>query len=328
MKPAIFVALITLAAVPAQADVVRAVSTHILPGFARFVQATFALEAAAKSDCRAVHVQPAYQAAFDAWMPVADLRIGPSETGALSIAFWPDDRSFTPRTLSDLIAGEDPVGLDPVAYADVSIAARGVFALEMLLYDPAFSGYGPQDYTCALVQTVAEDLARQAATLERGWSDGFAATLTSAGAADNATYLSEDEAIRAVYTQLLAGLEFTADSRLGRPMGTFERPRPRQAEAWRSGRSLRNVLLAVEAAQALAHGLSDSELPQTDAATDRVRRAADEITEPAFQDVEDPQARLRIEVLQQAVRALRTAIDAEIGTPLGIAAGFNSQDGD
>ncbi|MCB1403259.1 MAG: signal peptidase, partial [Rhodobacteraceae bacterium] len=71
--------------------------------------------------------------------------IGPSETGALSIAFWPDDRGFTARTLAGLIAAEDPIAGDPAGYGEVSIAARGLFALEMLLYDPAFDGYGPDD---------------------------------------------------------------------------------------------------------------------------------------------------------------------------------------
>jgi predicted lipoprotein len=111
-------------------------------------------------------------------------------------------------------------------------------------------------------------------------------------------------------------------------MGTFERPRPKQAEAWRSGRSLRNVVLAVEADQRLAHELVDVGLPQTDAAVDSVLSAAEHIVDPAFQDVEDPQARLRVEVLQQAVRATLGAIEIEIGTALDLAPGFNSQDGD
>ena len=94
-------------------------------------------------------------------MPISDLRIGPSETGALSVGFWPDPRGFTQRALSGLIADKDPIAQDPDAYADVSIAARGLFALDMLLYDPAFSDYTTQSYTCALVTTIAVDLASQ-----------------------------------------------------------------------------------------------------------------------------------------------------------------------
>lgn len=313
---------------PALADVDTALDRHILPALDDFATAAERLDRAAADDCVPATVIPAFHAAFDAWMPLADLRLGPSETGALGIAFWPDTRGFTRRTLAQFIAGEDPVAFDPEAYDEVSIAARGFFALEMLLFDPAFSDYGPGGYRCALVRAIATDLAEQAEALTLAWRDGFAATLRSAGAPGNATYLDSGEALRALYTQLLAGLEFTADQRLGRPMGTFEHPRPTRAEAWRSGRSLRNVLLAVDAAQALAHAQADGDLPQTDAAAARIHTLAERISDPGFQDVTDPQERLHVEVLQQAVRALRAAIEAEIGAPMGIAPGFNSQDGD
>ncbi|MCB1397168.1 MAG: imelysin family protein [Rhodobacter sp.] len=318
---------LTLVASPALADVPNALTTHLLPGFHAFSTASTALAASARQDCRAEAVQPAYQAAFDAWMAVGDLRIGPSEQGALSIAFWPDDRGFTGRTLSRMIAASDPAVNDPATFAEVSIAARGFFALDMLLYDPAFA-YEPGSYPCTLVQAVAEDLAAQAEALETTWAGKFTEALTNPGAPDNALYLTEEEALRAVYTQLLAGLEMTADSRLGRPMGSFERPRPRLAEAWRSGRSLRNVVLSVEAAQALAHALADWDLPQTDAAVAQVHFAAGNIDDGSFQDVTDAVHRLHLEALQQAVRAVRAALEIEIGERLGIAPGFNSQDGD
>ncbi|MDT8854913.1 imelysin family protein [Paracoccaceae bacterium Fryx2] len=217
MKRVLLPAMITLCAATAvSADVNEVVSAQILPGFARFADAAMLLEAAARSDCRPAQVRPAFQTAFDAWTQVADMRIGPSETAALSIAFWPDDRGFTQRALSALTANEDPIARDPVAFADISIAARGLFALEMLLYDPAFSEYGLQDYTCELVRTAAADLSRQATDLERAWSDGFARTLITAGAADNATYLSGDEATGVLYTQILAGLQMM---RISRRMG-------------------------------------------------------------------------------------------------------------
>jgi hypothetical protein len=69
-------------------------------------------------------------------------------------------------------------------------------------------------------------------------------------------------------------------------------------------------------------------LPRSDAALAQVRAAAGRITDPAFQDIEDPQARFRVEILQQAVKALKDAVEAEIGGTLGVTAGFNAQDGD
>ena len=83
-----------------------------------------------------------------------------------------------------------------------------------------------------------------------------------------------------------------------------------------------------EGAHALATALADWPLPETDAAHARVREAAARITDPAFQDVTDPQARIRIEALQRAVRDLSEAIEVEIAQRFGITPGFNAQDGD
>mgnify|MGYP000648613892 FL=1 len=86
-----------LFAAPAAAGVPEALDRHILPGFDRFVQETGALARTAEEDCTAGTVAPAYHAAFDSWMPLAEVKIGPSDTGALSVLFWPDDRGFTPK---------------------------------------------------------------------------------------------------------------------------------------------------------------------------------------------------------------------------------------
>jgi len=321
-------ALTLACAAPALSDVDQAVARHILPGLAGFAQTSSELARVAAQDCRVEAVAPAYHAAFDAWMSVGDIRIGPSETGAISVVFWPDDRGFTPRGLARLIANDDAIVDDPDEFLHLSIAARGFFALDMVLFDPSFSTYAQGDYTCRLVQAISVDLDRQASNLREAWTTDFAPILTTAGAEGNATFLTEDEAMSTVYTQLLASLELTADVRLARPMGSFERPRPKLAEARRSGRSLRNAMLSVEAVFDLAHLLHGGPMPRTDRAMEQVRFAASHIEDPAFQDVETPQARLRVEALQQAVRGLRDALEVEIGTELGIVPGFNANDGD
>lgn len=315
-------------AAPADAGVPEVLDRLVQPGFARFVETTRALAQTARADCRAEAVLPAYHASFDAWMVLADLRLGPLETGALGVAFWPDLRGFIARTLGAMIAAEDPVVQDPAAFAQISIAARGLFALDMMLADPALSGYGAGSYSCVLVQALADDLATQAEALSTGWHEAFAPLLRAPGSPANSTYLTGAEAQRAVYTQIISGLEFTADNRLGRPLGTFERPRPNLAEARRSGRPLRNVLLSAQTAVALAQALAGQALPKTEAALARVQGAAAPIKAADFSDIDTPGARLKLEILQQEIRALKGAIIAEVGMPLGISPGFNAQDGD
>lgn len=316
----------------AQADVEEVLNEVLLPSFAAFEQTSAALNTAAQTDCTAATLHAPFQAAYDAWMPVATLRIGPSEIGALSISFWPDTRGAIPKTLAKLIADQDHIVEDPAAYAQVSIAARGLTALEFMLYDQNLSGYDTDSYSCALTRALAKDLALQAQALHSAWEEDFATVLRTAGAPDNATYLDRSEAQRALFTQILAGLEFSADARLARPMGSFERPRPKRAESWRAGRSVRNISLALDAAQsqaaALAAGHLPPELPQTTEAFDVARQALSKLQDPALQDIGNPDARFRAEVLQQALRAVQVALANEIGVGLGIAAGFNALDGD
>ncbi|MAY85838.1 MAG: signal peptidase [Pseudooceanicola sp.] len=312
---------------PAHADVADVVDSHILPALADFADATAQLDSAAQADCTAKALRPAYQTAFDAWGPLADLRIGPSENGVLSVVFWPDARGFTPKALRQMLSSDDADMLTPEAFSDASIAVRGLMALDMMLYDPAFADYGAQDRACALVQTISADLARQAVALDTDWQ-AFAPKLRNPGGDGNAQFQDDSEAVRAVYTQITASLEFTADTRLGGPLGTFDRPRPRRAEAWRSHRSLPNVLNVARAAHAMAQALADHPLPGTDEALEAVERAGAHISDPGFKDITNPQARLKVEVLQQAVRALKLAITTEVGAELGISAGFNAQDGD
>lgn len=319
--------VLALVATPAVADVEEAVQGYILPGMADFAEKTAVLAQAAGENCTADALRPFYSAAWDAWATIADLRLGPSEAGALTIAYWPDERGAGAKTLRSLLTQEGPAGRDPVAYAEVSAAARGFPALDLLLGDPEFSTYASGSYACDLVRTITADLAAQGEGLAEGWHIE-AAALTTAGAPDNASYLSDDEAFQALYTQILSGLEFTADSRLGRPLGESDHPRPTRAEFWRSGRPLPNAQASVEGAVRLAGLLSGGLLPASEEALDQVRRAAAAIDDPTFQDVEDRTARLKLEILQQRVRALLDAVEAEVGSPRGLQPGFNSRDGD
>lgn len=327
---AVLAAALTLLATNAIADTDAVIRDHILPAEAAFAAETAALAESAQADCAATALRGTYQAAFDAWLAVSHLRLGPVEEAgrAQAIAFWPDSRGLTEKTLRRLIADEDPVVADRAAFREVSIAARGFFALDRMVYDSEFNGYAAGSYSCALVQAITADLAAMAAETDAGWRDGFAETLRTAGRAGNATYLSDREATQALFTALTSALEFDADQRLGQPMGTFEKPRPNRAEAWRSGRPLRNVTRSLEALRQMATLMTDPPPEATLAAFDKALAVASGLDDPLFAGVATPQGRLRVEVLQQQIRAVRQAAVEEIGPRLGVAAGFNSADGD
>ncbi|EKE45059.1 putative signal peptide protein [Oceaniovalibus guishaninsula JLT2003] len=319
---------LAIAAGSVAAGVEQAIDDQILPGYAAFSDATAALRQTAMNDCTAAAIRPDWNGAMDAWLGVGHLRFGPAEAEgrATAIAFWPDTRGATARTLADLLIARDPVIDTPEGTATLSVAARGLYALELLLYDPQFDDNGA--YGCALLRALTTDLAAMAASIEDEWQNGYADALRHAGDPGNDVFLSEREARQTLFTALLTGLEFIADQRLGRPMGTFERPRPARAESWRAGRSQRNVILSLRALSGLADALADSGTPRTDAAFSRAMDLADTLDDPVFGAVVDPTGRLRVEVLQQAVRDARETALMELGPALGVSAGFNSADGD
>ena len=91
---------------------------------------------------------------------------------------------------------------------------------------------------------------------------------------------------------------------------------------------MRNVSVALDALQPLARALKGGDVPATDAAFAAVRAAIEAVPDPTLQDIDDPQAWLKAEIVQQRLRSLHDTVVAEVGGALGIEAGFNSLDGD
>ncbi|MFC7705597.1 imelysin family protein [Plastorhodobacter daqingensis] len=313
-------ALALVPATPAAADVPRALDTVLLPSIARFAEAAQALERGAATDCSRTAVLPLYHAARDAWGSIGDIRLGPTEAAALTIAFWPDDRGSGMRALRAAL-----VELPPDA-SILPASARGFPALDLMLGDPGLT-YGIGEPGCMLVSTLTTDLAAQAEALQGAWAD-YARLLRYPGGPGNTAYLDETEALRALMTQALAAIEVTATARLGRPLGEPGRPRPARAEAWRTERSLPNVLASLRSAVAIARALAVTPLPRTESALAAVERAATAIRDPGLQDIADRNAQFRLEVLQQRVTDLHAAMVSELGGSLGLAPGFNALDGD
>lgn len=309
----------------------RALDGQILPGFDALAAETAALSAAVGDCSDPDAIRAGYDRAFDARMGVSHIRFGPLEEGetGFAIAFWPDTRGATLRSLGALQAAQDPVVDDPAAFARVSIAARGLFALDLLLAEGAAPA--PGGYDCRLLGAVAADLAATAARADGRWRDPYAGYVVAPGP-ENPIFLKPEDVTRALYTAMVTGLEATAGLRYGRPLGTFQAPQPRRAEAWRTGRSDRNALLSVEAARRLYElafapelGLQAQRHVESafDLALHEIRAA-----EPMVAALETTGGRLRVEAARQGVEKLIAALDAAVGPALGVAGGFNSMDGD
>ncbi|WP_316858493.1 imelysin family protein [uncultured Cohaesibacter sp.] len=308
-------------------DMEKIVKSHILPGLEDLARTAEDLAQSVAQTCpdNPDAVKEAYGKAFDAWVRVSHLRFGPSETDdrAYALAFWPDTKGFTPKTLQRLLQDRDPAIESVDGFKAVSIAARGFYPLEFLLYDPQFVEH-PSPNRCQLMRVMTQDIAANALAIRDDWKDGYGSRLISA---DNETYRSHEEAIRQVYTALTTALLFTSDTRLGRPMGSFTKPRPARAEARRSGRSLRHVILSLEANRELASLLSQGD-EDIDQGFERAIRIANELDDPDLSGVATIQGRIRAEALQGAISFVNDLLAEYLAPRLGITAGFNALDGD
>lgn len=306
--------------IPALADTAAVVTDHARPGYAAFNKA--AQRMADLDTCDAEALRPAFQATYDAWMGVEHLHLGPAEADgrSLAILFWPDPKGTGAKAQAALLSA-DPSMLSPESMGQQSVAARGLSGLERLLYPAKALPTDP----CPLIQITIDDLARQAEVLAVEWGP-FGDLLLAAGQPGNSRFLKPDEATQALFTQLATGLEFVADRRIGRPLGTFDKPRPDLAQGHASDRALANITLSLQALRALAAKLSQ-ESTRTLAAFDNAISLSQAI-DPDIDRITDPQAWLKLEILQQAVRATRDTAVAELGPALGVELGFNSQDGD
>ena len=327
MLRALMISLIL--ATPARADFPETVRQHILPGYAALATATDALALRAAETCNAVALRPAFHAAFDAWVGVQHLRFGPVEEDGLGLAiqFWPDPKGSGAKSQRALLLG-DPAALAPGNFADQSVAARGLSGLERLLYPAGpFAGDIASVDPCPLIRATASDLARVATQINADWISRYGPLLLTAGDPGNTTFLTRPEVRQVLFTQIIAALEFLQDQRLARPLGTFDKPRPERAESVASGRSLRNLQLSLAALRAMVETLTP-DVPRTMAAFDLAQDLASTLDDPVFADVATPQGRLRVEILQQAVTALRDTALAELGPELNVGIGFNAADGD
>ena len=321
LVPLVF-ALACLAA-EAAADARAAVEGHVLPRIEALATAAAGLSDAAGASCAPDALRPAFAEAADAWAAASHLTLGPGEEGGRfrAISFWPDDKDAAGRGLR-LLRAQGPGAWTLEGIARASVAARGLTALERLIEE------GDPEADCPLVRALAADLAATTAAVRDGWTgpDGFARMIETAGAPGNARFLSEGEASAALYTALMTGLEFDADQRLKRPLGTFDRPRPQRAEMRRSGRSLANLSASLASLREFAGLLADA--PRTGAALAHAEELAARLDDPALAGVADPQGRIRVEALYTAVEEAKDVAATEIGTALGVPAGFNSLDGD
>lgn len=301
--------------------------------FGAFVTETQALTDVAKAYCGGTADEAAFKQQFHdtwmAWAPLDSYQFGPIETqgAALTVNFWPDKKNFVGRALRDLLKKPAEEQSDPAVVASLSVGAQGLPAIEMLTYTDGVE-------TCPAVIGVAGNLHRIAVELHDGWfAEGGWADLARAAGPDNPVYLEPSEFTKVVYTALDFGLTRIADTRLGRPLGTYERSNPTQAEAWRSGLSNDIIVAQLKGIEdvvrfGFAGDIAENNRSWIYTVFEQTEGRVYSIGMPISEAVADPMSRIRVEGLQSKVQYLQSEMDQEIGPNLGVETGFSAADGD
>ena len=300
--------------------------------FGAFQTATDDLQAAAKAYCagksdRAAYLK-AFEAAWLAWAPLDSYQFGPMEqaSGALRANFWPDKKDFVGRALRQLIARSPDEQKDPDVIAEGSAAGQGFPAIERLLFSDM-----PE---CTAIIGISAHLHLLSGALYDGWfaKDGWADLARAAGP-DNPIYASEEEFTKRIYTALDFGLTRIADSRVGRPLGTFKRSFPKRAEAWRSGLTEKIIDAQLAAIGNMVEFGFAGDIREPDRAwVMRVFAQAHDklaaIGMPIPEAVQNPATRFRVEALQTKIHYLQNQMAQDVGPGLGVDTGFSAADGD
>ncbi len=306
----------------------RALSDVLLPGYQRLAETTETLAAEADGACsgegpiEAGPVKAAFDAAFDAWIAVEAYRFGPAAAPGRTDAIddWPASETDTPKALDALLADSDPVAEDRAAFATTPAADRGLFAVEYLLYRSGAPPISADAYSCELLMAVTRNLSNTAAAMLSDWQDRWGQALLTAGAAGNTDWTSPDAATASLYAALHDGLATDAELRIGRVLDSHD---PHQAEAWRSGRSLRNVELSLAALRNYAAAVFGPALPpeaaaRVDAGFAAALAASEAVGGTLESAVGSDSGRASVAALQAKVRQAQGTVAAEIGPVLGV----------
>lgn len=272
--------------------------------------------------------QAALRETWLAWAPLDSYQFGPVEQlgAALTVNFWPDKKNFVGRGLKALQSMPPEAQADPAKVAQGSAAAQGLPAIERLLHTDLEA--------CPAVIGVTAHLSLFAREIQDAWfaPDGWADLARAAGP-ENPVYLSAEEFTKTLYTAVDFGLTRIAESRLGRPLGTFDKSYPRRAEAWRSGLSNDIIIAQLDGISELVEFGFAGDVRETDRSwilqvLQQAHARTEMIGEPIAEAVKEPGSRIRVEALQTKVLYVQQQFAEDLGPNLGVETGFSAADGD
>lgn len=321
---------------------------YVIPTYRALAEATDAQEkawaafAAKRETGDIAPLRAAYNTACDAWANAQLIKTGPITLFLRydRFAYWPEARNATARALDQLLASGKPADLAADSLAHDSVAGQGLTALERLLYDgdnPAAALKAPGKDGAWRTQVglgIARNLAAISRDVLKDWTapDGVRAAIAANKGWKN-LFADGAEAARLLLTDLVAGFKLIHDVKLLPVLGAnLAAAKPRSAEAWRSGRTQRDIKLNLTSAQAMEKVFAATAPAAHRTKIDGLFATAIKAVDAAPADLgdaaADPKRRPLVDAARVAIKAVQTEIAATLPGDVGVTLGFNSLDGD
>jgi predicted lipoprotein len=343
------VALTQLAesAIPGLYESMRVELVELRDGASRFC--------AAPDEASLASLQSDWLEAMATWARARVIGIGPirDENRNLRLHFWPDKNGNVSRAVQQLLARDTPLDAETISVQ--SVPAQGLSALEFLLFDVpegALAAYqnpetGPR--RCEMTTAITGNLVRIAEETLAGWDrngGNFADELALAGQGSS-TFATRGDALEEILTGMITIATQTRDERIRAPLAPNSEngPRPNQAEAYRSRKSLELIAYTVEGLQTVYRGgepraeefgldnlLRETEQGELDLEIrDRfedVIETAGRVPVPLEEAIFTPEGREQVQELLDAATRMTRILENELSIATGVIVGFNENDGD
>ena len=328
----------------------RTVERYIVPGYAALSAAGEGLVGSMKELCAdpgggtLFAARARFASVLAAFSRMESLRFGPARENHRfeRLFFWPDRRGRGRRQVEALLAREDPKSLDVPALREKSVAVQGLLALEYVLHGKGSEelGNGTARYRCRQGEAIAGAIDLTARRIHRGWTGprGFGNVMRAAGPA-NPVYRTHGEVVEDLIGAAAEQLRIVQGLKLDRMLrdgpGTAK---PKAAPFWRSGLALAHVrdnvdgvLELLEAAN-LGTLLPASDADLADRTESELRRAREALAGLPGGELpgllSDPTTHRRMAGAASWLGAGASLLSEDFPRVLGLAAGFNSLDGD
>jgi predicted lipoprotein len=292
----------------------------------------------------------AWRHGMETWLTASTVSLGPigDENRDLRIEFWPDANNNVSRAVDQMLLRDDVLTADVLARQ--SVAAQGLPALELLLFDPetdaltAFTNGDRAARRCVYARAITGNLVTIAQQVEAGWTGdgGYAVQLASSGRGSD-VFATREAAIDEVVNQLVATLGVVRGNRIADPLGggTAAEAKPFRAESVPSGNSLANISAVLRGVAStlgagprfgFVHYLRDSSrdalAAQLTGAIDTAQSLVAAIPVPLADAVQDDAQRPRVVELLDQTAALAKLVEIDLSAAMDVTIGFNENDGD